>query len=200
MPTAAGRPAGRAACVLLDGVAKPRMRHLAHLGTSMFDTAAARRMMVDGQIRTADVTNPDLIAAMLDGAARAVRAAGARRPGLSRRRYRARRRPRAAQADGARQAHSGARRSRAGDHVLDVGCGTGYSSAVLSRLAGSVVALEEDASLARQAQEALAAAGAAQRQRRDRTVDRRLAGGRALRLHFAQWRQPRSCPIAWAGS
>ena len=31
----------------------------------MFDTAAARRMMVDGQVRTADVTNLDLIAAML---------------------------------------------------------------------------------------------------------------------------------------
>jgi protein-L-isoaspartate(D-aspartate) O-methyltransferase len=30
----------------------------------MFDTATARRMMVDGQIRTADVTDPDLIAAM----------------------------------------------------------------------------------------------------------------------------------------
>ena len=32
----------------------------------MFDTAAARRMMVDGQVRTADVTNPELIQAMLD--------------------------------------------------------------------------------------------------------------------------------------
>ncbi len=31
----------------------------------MFDTAMARRMMVDGQVRTADVTNLDLIAAML---------------------------------------------------------------------------------------------------------------------------------------
>ena len=30
----------------------------------MFDTATARRHMVDGQIRTADVTNPNLIAAM----------------------------------------------------------------------------------------------------------------------------------------
>src|SRR6516164_7264423 len=30
----------------------------------MFDVAAARRLMVDGQIRTADVTNPSLIAAM----------------------------------------------------------------------------------------------------------------------------------------
>src|SRR5215469_13024560 len=30
----------------------------------MFDAAAARRLMVDGQIRTADVTNPSLIEAM----------------------------------------------------------------------------------------------------------------------------------------
>jgi protein-L-isoaspartate(D-aspartate) O-methyltransferase len=42
------------------------------------------------------------------------------------------------------------------EHVLDVACGTGYSSAVLARLAGSVIALEEDAELARQAKEALA--------------------------------------------
>lgn len=47
-----------------------------------------------------------------------------------------------------------------GDRVLDVGCGLGYSSAVLARLAGSVVALEEDAALARQAQVTLAANGA----------------------------------------
>ena len=31
----------------------------------MFDTVAARRMMVDGQVRTADVTDLDLIGAML---------------------------------------------------------------------------------------------------------------------------------------
>ena len=35
-----------------------------------------------------------------------------------------------------------------GDSVLDVGCGTGYRSAVLSRLANSVVALESDPALA----------------------------------------------------
>jgi len=35
------------------------------------------------------------------------------------------------------------------DRVLDVGCGTGYSSAVLARLAGEVVALEQDADLVR---------------------------------------------------
>jgi protein-L-isoaspartate(D-aspartate) O-methyltransferase len=35
-----------------------------------------------------------------------------------------------------------------GDRVLDVGCASGYSSAILARLAGSVVALEADAPLA----------------------------------------------------
>ena len=35
--------------------------------------------------------------------------------------------------------------------VLDIGCGTGYSTAVLSRLAGTVVALESDEDLAAQA-------------------------------------------------
>lgn len=44
---------------------------------------------------------------------------------------------------------------RAADFVLDVGCATGYSAAVLSRLAGSVVAIEADAELARQATETL---------------------------------------------
>ncbi|WP_061932584.1 protein-L-isoaspartate O-methyltransferase [Aureimonas sp. AU22] len=37
------------------------------------------------------------------------------------------------------------------DVVLDVGCATGYSSAVLAHLAGSIVALEENAELAAQA-------------------------------------------------
>ena len=121
----------------------------------MFDTVAARRMMVDCQVRTADVTDPDLIAAML---------------AVPRERF--------APATVAEQAYvdndlplGGGRallkpmvlakliqaaRVRSTDHVLDVGCGTGYSSAVLARLAGSVVALEEDQSLAQQAKQALA--------------------------------------------
>ncbi len=41
------------------------------------------------------------------------------------------------------------------DVVLVVGCGTGYSAAVLARLADSVVALEEDADLAARASETL---------------------------------------------
>jgi protein-L-isoaspartate(D-aspartate) O-methyltransferase len=47
----------------------------------------------------------------------------------------------------------------ASDSVLDVGCGTGYGSAILSRLARSVVALESDAQLAAQAAATLSALG-----------------------------------------
>src|SRR5947209_3527449 len=47
------------------------------------------------------------------------------------------------------------------ERVLDVGCATGYSAAVLARLAPSVVALEEDAALARAASANLAALGVA---------------------------------------
>jgi protein-L-isoaspartate(D-aspartate) O-methyltransferase len=45
------------------------------------------------------------------------------------------------------------------DIVLDIGCATGYSAAVLSRLADSVVAVEEDADLARLASETLVELG-----------------------------------------
>lgn len=41
------------------------------------------------------------------------------------------------------------------DVVLDVGCATGYSAAILSRLASSVIAVESDADLAAQATESL---------------------------------------------
>jgi protein-L-isoaspartate(D-aspartate) O-methyltransferase len=43
----------------------------------------------------------------------------------------------------------------ADDRVLDVGCATGYSAAVLARLAGKVVALEQDADLLRIASDGL---------------------------------------------
>ena len=45
------------------------------------------------------------------------------------------------------------------DVVLEVGCGTGYASAVLSLLAGSVVALESDEGLAASATDTLARLG-----------------------------------------
>ena len=43
--------------------------------------------------------------------------------------------------------------------MLDVGCGTGYSSAVIAQLARTVVALEEEATLALAAKENLYALG-----------------------------------------
>ena len=46
------------------------------------------------------------------------------------------------------------------DVVLDIGCGTGYSAAVLARLAAAVVALENDQDLADSATEKLADLGA----------------------------------------
>jgi protein-L-isoaspartate(D-aspartate) O-methyltransferase len=45
------------------------------------------------------------------------------------------------------------------DVVLDVGCGSGYSAAVLSHLASTVVALESDSELAGRASAALATLG-----------------------------------------
>ncbi|NRB03018.1 MAG: protein-L-isoaspartate O-methyltransferase [Rhodobacteraceae bacterium] len=46
------------------------------------------------------------------------------------------------------------------DLVLDLGCGYGYSSAVIARMAEAVVAVEEDSYIARDAQEALSEAQA----------------------------------------
>jgi protein-L-isoaspartate(D-aspartate) O-methyltransferase len=134
---------------------------IANSGTfAMFDSAMARRMMVDGQVRTADVTNPDLLGAML---------------AVPRELFV----PPAAAGQAYLDSDIGLGQGRAlikpmvlakllqaadidsSDHVLDVGCGTGYASAVLSRLAGSVVALEESPDLARRAQDALKAADAA---------------------------------------
>jgi len=124
----------------------------------MFDSATARRMMVDGQVRTADVHNSDLIDAML---------------ALPRERFVPPAMAEQAYVDGDLEIAKGramlkpmvlakliqASHLQAGDHVLDVGCGYGYSSAVLSRLAASVVALEEDPSLAAAANGALASCG-----------------------------------------
>ncbi len=125
----------------------------------MFDSATARRMMVDGQVLTADVHNPDLIAAMLN-----VPRERFVPPSLSELAY----------VDCDLEIAKGrsilkpmvlakliqAADLRSEDRVLDVGCGLGYSSAILGRLVGSVVALEEDAGLARAAKEALAASAA----------------------------------------
>jgi protein-L-isoaspartate(D-aspartate) O-methyltransferase len=128
----------------------------------MFDLAAARRMMVDSQVRTSDVTDQRIIAAMLD---------------LPRERFVPERDASLAYLDRDVTVLAGSPPRRLlkpmvlakliqaadvgpTDHVLDVGCATGYSAAVLARLARSVVALEEDSTLVRHARENLAAVGA----------------------------------------
>ena len=123
----------------------------------MTDFATARRHMVDGQVRTADVTDLRILAAMLEiprenfvpssaaGLAYldldlAVGEAGARRllkPMVL-----------------AKLIH--AANVASSDRVLDVGCSTGYAAAILSRIVGQVIALEQDSSLAKTARAALA--------------------------------------------
>ena len=124
----------------------------------MFDAAAARRLMVDGQIRTADVTNPNLIAAMQaiprEQFVPAAMADQAYRDGdVSLGQGRALLRPIVLG-----KLIQGAD-VRPGDQVLVIGCGTGYSAAVLAHMGAAVVALEEDADLARRAEIALAGMG-----------------------------------------
>jgi len=126
----------------------------------MFDSAQARRMMVDCQVRTADVHNPELLAAMLT---------------LPREHFVPQALAEQAYVDGELELGKGrallapmvlaklieAARLGGGEHVLDVGCGLGYSAAVLARLAASVVAVEDGADMVRQAKSALAANGSA---------------------------------------
>jgi protein-L-isoaspartate(D-aspartate) O-methyltransferase len=128
----------------------------------MADTSAQRKNMVESQVRTGDVTDRRLIAAMLaipreaflpevmrplaymDGEVLLAAAAPGSRP-------RALLAPRVF-AKLAELANIGPR-----DVVLDVGAGCGYSAAVLGRLAETVVALESDAALAARAAETLSA-------------------------------------------
>lgn len=120
------------------------------------DFADARLKMVDNQIRTTDVTDLEILRAFL-AVPREVFVEPAQRAlayvdldlAVSKGRSMMQPAPLAKLLQLARV--------RPTDVVLDVGCGTGYSSAVLSELAASVVALEEDADLAARATEALSA-------------------------------------------
>ena len=116
----------------------------------MADFAAARQHMVSSQIRTNKVTDPGLLNALAE---------------IPREQFLARQLREIAYIDEDLAIGGGrylmepmvlARMMQAleldsGDLVLDVGCASGYSSAVLARLATAVVALECDASLARDA-------------------------------------------------
>ena len=119
------------------------------------DFAVARENMVENDVRTNDVTDRRLIAAMravpreqfVPSAQREIAYGGLCVPiGAGRHLLDARSFSKLVQAADIQP----------GDAVLDVGCGTGYSAAVLSRLAARVVALEENEALAQAAQANLA--------------------------------------------
>jgi protein-L-isoaspartate(D-aspartate) O-methyltransferase len=122
----------------------------------MTDFAAARRKMVDSQVRTSDVTDLRLIAAML--AVPRERFLPAEQAAFA---YFDLDIPVGPSAAGRPARHLlkpmviakliQAAEIEDGNHVLDVGCATGYSTAVLAQLAHSPIGLEEDAGLAAQA-------------------------------------------------
>jgi protein-L-isoaspartate(D-aspartate) O-methyltransferase len=116
------------------------------------DTAQARQGMVDRQVRPHDVTDLRILGAMLevprehflDPVHRALAYLDTEVP-VSADSRRVLLKPmvfgKLLQAAGIRET----------ERVLDVGCATGYSAGVLARLAGKVVALEEEAALTRSA-------------------------------------------------
>ena len=125
----------------------------------MTDFAAARRHMVDGQVRTADVTDLRLISAMLEVPRERFMPPAA--TGLA---YidldvplESDKTPRCLLKPMVLAKLIQALDLAATDKVLDVGCATGYAAAVLARIAGRVIALDQDKSLVEAASAALAA-------------------------------------------
>ena len=128
------------------------------------DFSERRVKMVDGQVRTTDVTSAPLIEAMLTVPREAFVGAGQQDLAYIDEDIRI---SNGANGSGARYLMEPSPLAKllqlaeidAGDSVLDVGCGTGYSAALLSRLARSVVALESDPALAEAAKSTLSSLG-----------------------------------------
>jgi len=125
----------------------------------MTDFAAARRNMVDGQVRTADVTDLRIIAAMQEvPRERFVQppSAGLAYLDLALPVGGVEGVPRCLLKPMVLAKLIQAADLDPSDRVLVIGCATGYSAAVLARIAGPVTALEQDEKLAPFAQSALA--------------------------------------------
>ncbi len=128
----------------------------------MSDFATARQRMVDGQVRTADVTDHRILDAML---------------ALPREEFVPVAKRALAYLDLDLDVTEGGSVPRClikpmlmakllqaaeigpGDHLLVVGCATGYAAAVAARLAGKVTATERDEAVAARARDALAKVG-----------------------------------------
>jgi protein-L-isoaspartate(D-aspartate) O-methyltransferase len=125
----------------------------------MTDFANERRHMVDGQVRPSDVTDLRVISAMLE-----VPRENFTPPKAASIAYLDLDLPVGEGAGSPRRLLKpiilakllNAAQIEPTDKVLDVGCATGYTAALLARIAGEVVALEEDPGLARTAKTALA--------------------------------------------
>jgi protein-L-isoaspartate(D-aspartate) O-methyltransferase len=125
----------------------------------MTDFSKRRTMMVDTQVRPSDVTKFPIIEAMLHVAREdfvpiAQREAAYVGENIDLGQGRALLEPRSLAKMLDALAIDG------DELVLDVGCGLGYSTAVIARMAQAVVAVEQDEDMAREAQDALMAAGA----------------------------------------
>ena len=120
----------------------------------MPDYASRRQMMVDTQVRPSDVTKFPIIEAMLSVPREAYVPAGKREAAyvgnnldLGNGRVMLEPRTLGKMLD--------AVDIQPDELVLDLGCGLGYSSALIARMADAVVAVEEEAGLAAEAQETL---------------------------------------------
>ena len=126
----------------------------------MIDYAQARRMMVDCQVRPSDVTDQDLLAVMLElprerFAPEALASVAYLDRDIAVDPKRALIKPMVL----ARMIQ--AAQIAPGERALDVAGGSGYSAAILARLAGSVVALEDAAARTQRCGEILQALGIA---------------------------------------
>jgi protein-L-isoaspartate(D-aspartate) O-methyltransferase len=129
---------------------------------SMDDFAELRRRLVDNQIRPSEITDHDLIQAFLAVPRELFVAPGERPFAYSDRELRySDKIPNRRLIDPVQQARLIAALPIGPDSkVMVIGCGTGYSAAILARLAGTVVALEEEPELAARAAELLPQVGA----------------------------------------
>jgi protein-L-isoaspartate(D-aspartate) O-methyltransferase len=138
-----------------DGCRTKAAHFPAYSRVAMTDFSTARRHMVDGQVRTADVADLRVISAMLE---------------VPREQFVPPAAASLAYLDHDLAVGGGGRcllkpmvlakllnaADLSGtDRVLDVGCATGYAAAVLAHIVGEVIALEQDAGLAKAAQASL---------------------------------------------